>query len=91
MLDKYCVTCHNERSKRGGLVLDTLDPAQAAAHADVWEKVVRKLHAGVDAAGRHAAAGPRADVGCVRHVARGVLDDAAAAEAESRPRPPSIA
>src|SRR5687767_15616890 len=34
----YCVTCHNARTNTGGLALDLLDPANAATHADVWEK-----------------------------------------------------
>ena len=25
VLDRYCVTCHNQRLKTGGLALDTLD------------------------------------------------------------------
>lgn len=47
VLDKYCVTCRNERLRRGDLALDTVDPATVAPHTDVWEKVVRKLNAGV--------------------------------------------
>jgi mono/diheme cytochrome c family protein len=47
LIQKYCVTCHNARAKTGGLVLESLDPAQAAAHADVWEKVVRKVRGGM--------------------------------------------
>src|SRR5262245_27116614 len=46
VLDKYCVTCHNARLNTAGLQLDTLDPAQAGDHADVWEKVVTKLRTG---------------------------------------------
>jgi mono/diheme cytochrome c family protein len=45
VLDRYCVTCHNPRLKTGGLSLDGLDPTQVAAHADIWEKVTRKLQA----------------------------------------------
>src|SRR5579862_5236982 len=45
-LDQYCVTCHNQRLKTGGLALDTLDAANVPAGAEVWEKVVRKLRAG---------------------------------------------
>jgi cytochrome c5 len=45
-LDKYCVTCHNQRLKTAGLLLDTADVSNAAAHTDVWEKVIRKLRAG---------------------------------------------
>jgi mono/diheme cytochrome c family protein len=46
MLDKYCVTCHNEHSKTGGLALDSIDLARVPDQAEIWEKVVRKLHAG---------------------------------------------
>ncbi|HTR37066.1 MAG TPA: DUF1592 domain-containing protein [Bryobacteraceae bacterium] len=43
VLNKYCVVCHNQRLKTGGLTLDNLDLAQVPAHADVWEKVIGKL------------------------------------------------
>jgi Protein of unknown function (DUF1592)/Protein of unknown function (DUF1588)/Protein of unknown function (DUF1587)/Protein of unknown function (DUF1585)/Protein of unknown function (DUF1595)/Cytochrome C oxidase, cbb3-type, subunit III len=46
ILQKYCVTCHNQRLKTGGLTLDTMDLGQVPAHADVWEKVIGKLRAG---------------------------------------------
>jgi mono/diheme cytochrome c family protein len=46
-LNQYCVGCHNERAKTAGLMLDKMDVGQVAAHADVWEKVVRKLRAGM--------------------------------------------
>jgi hypothetical protein len=45
VLDQYCVTCHNQRLKTGGLSLEGLDAASAGARPDVWEKVVRKLQA----------------------------------------------
>jgi hypothetical protein len=44
-VDQYCVTCHNQRLKTGGLSLEGLDATQPAVHADIWEKVVRKLQA----------------------------------------------
>jgi mono/diheme cytochrome c family protein len=47
LIDQYCVTCHNQRLKTGGLALDQLDLAQMHDHAEVWEKVVRKLRAGM--------------------------------------------
>jgi hypothetical protein len=47
LLDRYCVGCHNARLKTGGLALDTLDLAKVGDHADVWEKVVRKLRGGL--------------------------------------------
>ena len=42
----YCVTCHNDRLKTAGLSLQTLELANVPAHAQVWEKVVRKLRSG---------------------------------------------
>jgi hypothetical protein len=46
-IDQYCVTCHSSRLKSGDLVLENADVAQLANNAEVWEKVVRKLRAGV--------------------------------------------
>ena len=46
VLDKYCVTCHNERAKTGGLNLERIDPSRPAADPEVWEKVVRKVYTG---------------------------------------------
>src|SRR5688572_17641428 len=42
-VDKYCVTCHNPRTKAGGLVLDTASLGQVGNAATAWEEVVRKL------------------------------------------------
>jgi mono/diheme cytochrome c family protein len=47
LVDKYCVTCHNQRTKTGGLVLDTIDLASPAAGAETWEKVIRKVRGGM--------------------------------------------
>ncbi len=46
VIDRYCVTCHSDRLQTGGLSLEGVDLADVAAHAEVWEKVVRKLRAG---------------------------------------------
>jgi mono/diheme cytochrome c family protein len=45
-IDQYCVTCHNQRLKTGGLSLDTLDMTNVRAGAETWENVVRKLRVG---------------------------------------------
>jgi Protein of unknown function (DUF1592)/Protein of unknown function (DUF1587)/Protein of unknown function (DUF1588)/Protein of unknown function (DUF1595) len=45
-LDRYCVTCHNGRLNTAGLNLQARDVAHPEAERDVWEKVVRKVHAG---------------------------------------------
>ncbi len=46
LLNKYCVTCHSEKTRTAGLVLEKRDLSAVAQDAQVWEKVVRKLHAG---------------------------------------------
>ena len=46
VLDRYCVTCHNQRVKTAGLALDTMDLSNVAPSAEAWEKVVRKLRSG---------------------------------------------
>jgi hypothetical protein len=48
VLEKYCIGCHNERSKSryGNLALDSLDFADMGPHAEVGEKLVGKLRAG---------------------------------------------
>src|SRR4051812_32224559 len=46
LLDKYCVACHNERLKTGGLALEKTDLARVGAHAEVLEKVLRKVRGG---------------------------------------------
>jgi len=45
LIDKYCVTCHNQKTKTAGLELDTADFARPSANGDVWEKVIRKVRA----------------------------------------------
>jgi cytochrome c551/c552 len=47
LLDKYCVTCHNVKLKTAGLTLDKMDPVRVADQTEAWEKVVRKLRAGM--------------------------------------------
>ena len=100
LLDRYCVTCHNARVVRGegrapsalvgqlrglGLELDALDPTDVGAHAETWEKVVRKLRAGaMPPAGRPRPAAEMRDAFVERLEA--ALDAAWAARAEL-PRP----
>jgi mono/diheme cytochrome c family protein len=47
MLDRYCVTCHNQRLVTAGLKLDQADVANPGEGAEIWEKVVRKLRTGM--------------------------------------------
>ncbi len=46
VLDKYCIGCHSEKLKTGGVVLQNVDLTQIGAHAEVLEKVARKLRTG---------------------------------------------
>ena len=46
VIDRYCLSCHSDRLQTGGLSLEGVDLADVAAHAEVWEQVVRKLRAG---------------------------------------------
>src|SRR5207244_9368719 len=47
LIDQYCVTCHNQRMKTAGLMLDKMDLAHVTQDREAWEKVVRKLRAGM--------------------------------------------
>jgi len=47
LLDRYCITCHNSKAQTAGLTLDKLDPARAGEQSETWEKVVRKVRAGM--------------------------------------------
>ena len=46
MLGTYCTHCHNYVDREGGLVLSRIDLNDVGAHAEVFEKVARKLRAG---------------------------------------------
>jgi mono/diheme cytochrome c family protein len=46
VLDQYCITCHNQRLRTGGLALDAVSQAEPGADAEVWERVIGKLRAG---------------------------------------------
>jgi len=53
LVDRYCVGCHNQRGKTAGqeparkLTLDDLDITHVSDHAEAWERVVRKMRAGM--------------------------------------------
>ena len=48
VLDRYCITCHNDRLRTGGLTLDaaSVDASDPSRHADVWERVIQRLRTG---------------------------------------------
>ena len=48
VLDRYCVTCHDDRLRTGGLSLAAaaVDAGDPSRDADVWERVIAKLRTG---------------------------------------------
>jgi mono/diheme cytochrome c family protein len=47
LLRRYCTSCHNEKLKTAGLMLDVMDVTSVAEAPEVWEKVVWKLRGGI--------------------------------------------
>jgi len=47
LVDKYCATCHNARTLSGNLSLAGLDVTAPADHPETFEKVIRKVRAGL--------------------------------------------
>jgi mono/diheme cytochrome c family protein len=47
VLNKYCVTCHNDTRRTGGLSLELADLTNVPKGAETWEKVIRKLRVGM--------------------------------------------
>jgi mono/diheme cytochrome c family protein len=82
VLATYCVGCHNDRTRTGELSLEHADLTDIPASAATWEKVIRKVRAGM----MPPAGMPRPDAatldGFVTHL-ESSLDRAAAAS----PRP----
>jgi mono/diheme cytochrome c family protein len=81
-VDKYCVTCHSERAKTGGLVLEKIDVSRPSDAGEVWEKVVKKLRG----AAMPPAAAPRPDAAVLSGVAA-YFETALDAEAARAPDP----
>ena len=47
LVQQYCVTCHNQRLKTGNLALDGAELSNIPSTAETWEKVTRKVRAGL--------------------------------------------
>src|SRR5687768_4585781 len=47
VIDRHCVTCHNQKLATAGLKLDEADVSNPGKGAEVWEKVVRKVRTGM--------------------------------------------
>src|SRR5687768_16786697 len=46
LLDKYCVSCHNQKRPTAELSLQSIDVQNVSAHTEVWERVLRKVRSG---------------------------------------------
>ena len=46
IINEYCVRCHNNQLKTGNLVLEDIETEDMVKNAEVWEKIVKKLHTG---------------------------------------------
>jgi len=46
LVSKYCVSCHNSRTRTADLALDALALSNVANDAAVWEKVIKKVRSG---------------------------------------------
>jgi len=47
LLDQYCVKCHNSEDWAGSLDISTLDYGHVESEAETWEKIIRKIKAGM--------------------------------------------
>jgi hypothetical protein len=45
-LNKYCVTCHNDKARTGGFSVQAVDLTTPDRNAETWEKVIRKIRTG---------------------------------------------
>jgi len=46
VLERYCITCHNDIDRSGDLSFERIDRADFSKHADIWETAVRKVRTG---------------------------------------------
>src|SRR5687767_11980200 len=46
LVEKSCVSCHNNKTKTGGLSLQGMDLTEVPANGAVWEKVLLKVRSG---------------------------------------------
>ena len=47
LVHQYCATCHSDKMRAGNLSLAAFDATRVVEHADVTEKMIRKLRAGM--------------------------------------------
>src|SRR5487761_854495 len=47
LINQYCVVCHSDKLKTGGLTLQAVDTGNVEKDAETWERVVHMLRAGM--------------------------------------------
>ena len=47
LIDRYCITCHNETRLKGGMTIEDFEPQHPDREAQLAEKMIRKLRAGL--------------------------------------------
>ena len=47
LVERYCLSCHNDRTRTANLSLEAHDLAAVGDNPELWERVVRKLRAGM--------------------------------------------
>ena len=82
LLDQYCVTCHSDKLRTGGLSLQSADLSKVPENAETWEKVIRKIR--VEAMPPQGM--PRPDKATMSAFAAS-LENAIDREASARPNP----
>jgi hypothetical protein len=82
VIEKYCVGCHNDKAKTGGLTLSNIDLTHPGAKAGQLEKVSMKLRAGM----MPPPGMPRPDAGTFKAVVSSI-EDSIYKEAAGRPNP----
>ena len=85
VVDKYCITCHSQKTRTAGLDLETMDLATPGSNGEAFEKVILKLRAGsMPPPGQ-----PRPDAGTYRAMAT-TLEDLVDREWAANPNPGRI-
>src|SRR5688572_28218528 len=82
---KYCTTCHSERLRTAGLVLDPSGVSRPGDQPETWEKVLRQLRAGTMPPPGAARPSPALYARAAGYLARALETSAAA-----RPNPGSL-
>ncbi|MDQ1471635.1 MAG: hypothetical protein QOJ99_3115 [Bryobacterales bacterium] len=75
LIDQYCVSCHNQKSRIAGLSLENSRAENPASNPELWEKVVHK----VGAAEMPPAGAPQPDQGTLKSFTAALVSDLDAA------------